>query len=239
MPGAYYNLMGVPLYAGTYCMEVKPTNTAVLYGLIQKGDIKVERSGDNYEITIDCVSEDGVSIKGKFPMGKPNLRDNSPNLPDGDWNSILHEDKTLIFKETDDIFSYMNHYCYDDYSEYEIIVNNHTSDESFYLSVVAAANASSPVGTFTTPKDASNPTIGEFRPGYRDFSAFKDTWCYMTFDSDGYEAGGAPATEGTITIKDAGDGKYTIEFELKDAADPKHTIKALWTGKFNKENEYR
>lgn len=61
----------------------------------------------------------------------------------------------------------------------------------------------------------------------------------MTFDSDGYEAGGAPATEDTITIKDAGDGKYTIEFELKDDADPKHTIKALWTGKFNKENEYR
>lgn len=239
MPGAYYNLMGVPLYAGTYCMEVRPTNTAVLYGLIQKGDIKVERSGDNYEITIDCVSEDGVSIKGKFPMGEANLRDNSPNLPDGDWNSILREDKTLIFNETDDIFSYMNHYCYDDHSEYEIIVNNHTSDESFYLSVVAAANASSPVGTFTTPKDASNPTIGEFRPGYRDFSAYKDTWCYMTFDSDGYEAGGAPATEGTITIKDAGDGKYTIEFELKDDADPKHTIKALWTGKFNKENEYR
>lgn len=53
----------------------------------------------------------------------------------------------------------MNHYCYDDHSEYEIIVNNHTSDESFYLSVVAAANASSPVGTFTTPKDASNPTM--------------------------------------------------------------------------------
>ncbi len=199
----------------------------------------MERSGDNYEITIDCVSEDGVSIKGKFPMGEANLRDNSPNLPDGDWNSILHEDKTLIFNETVDIFSYMNHYCYDDYSEYEIIVNNHTSDESFYLSVVAAANASSPVGTFTTHKDASNPTIGEFRPGHRDFAAFKDPWCYMTFDSDGYEAGGVPATEGTITIKDAGDGKYTIEFELKDDADPKHTIKALWTGKFNKENEYR
>ena len=231
--------MGVPLYAGTYSMEVKPTNTAVLYGLIQKGDIKVERSVDNYEITIDYVSEDEVSIKGKFPMDEANLRDNSPNLPDGDGHSILREDKTLIFNEPDDIFSYMNHYCYDDYSEHEIIVNNHTSDESFYLSVVAAANASSPVGTFTTPKDASNPTIGEFRSGYRDFSAFKDTWCYMTFDSDGYKAGGAPATECTITIKDAGDGKYTIEFELKDDVDPKHTIKALWTGKFNKENEYR
>lgn len=225
-------LLGVPIYIGTYCQEVRPTNEAVLYGFAVKGTIEVKREGDNYEFIVDITTPEGVSIKGTYPMGKVTFIDKSPELPGGDWNSLLKEDKTLEFKATDDVwvgcYDY-GAYTYPNSTEYEIIVNNHTSNESFYLHFLANPDAKSPAGTYTVAKDPKNPQPGEFLPGYAEFDVLKDTWCYVKW-VDGGEAGGAPATEGTLTIKDNGNNNYTIEYEMKDDAQPKNTVKATWTG---------
>ena len=57
------------------------------------------------------------------------------------------------------------------------------------------------------------------------------TWPYLLYE-DGVNdpVGQAPATEGSIEIKENADGTYTIDFVLKDDAEPKHTVTASWTG---------
>ncbi len=241
-PGVFYrgqliNMMGIPMYVGTYFREVRPTNTSVLYGLATSGTIEIKRDGDNYEFIVNLVSAEGVVMKGTYAMGSVNFVDNSPEMPDGDWMSILHADKELIFNENDDVYSYAYNYgdnYYPNTSYYEIIVNNHTTDESFYLDILAEKDADSPVGTYTAAADPENPKAGEYIPGYMNFSIYEGTWAYMIYDDDNYEAGGAPATEGTIVISEgAVSGEYRIEFTLKDDADPKHTITAQWEGVIN------
>lgn len=230
--GRMASLLGVPIYIGTYCQEVRPTNEAVLYGFAVKGTIEVKRKDAQYEFIVDVVTPEGVAIKGVYPMGDVTFIDQSPELPGGDWNSLLKEDKTLEFKPTDEVwvgcYDY-GAYTYANSTEYEIIVNNHTSNESFYLHFLTKADATSPAGTYTVAKDPQNPQPGEFLPGYAEFEVLKDTWCYVKW-VDGGEAGGAPATEGTLTITDNGNNNYTIEYEMKDDAQPKNTVKATWTG---------
>ena len=233
MRGAVYSLLGVPIYVGTYCQEVRPTNEAVLYGFADSGTIEVKRDGDNYEFVVDFVTPEGVSIKGTYPMGPVTLIDKSPEMPGGDWLSVLHEDKTMIFQETDNVYAYGYDYgeaYYPNSRHYEIYVNNHSTNESFYLAFLAPAEAASPAGTYTVAADPNNPVAGEFLPGYQNFAVLANTWCYVYFDETGYEAGGAPATEGELVITEAGDGAYRFELRMKDDAQPKNEVYASWTG---------
>ncbi len=232
--GQLINMMGVPMYVGTYFREVRPTNTSVLYGLATSGTIEVKREGDNYEFIVNLVSAEGVVMNGTYSMGEVSFVDNSPLMPGGDWYSILYADKELIFNENDDVYAYGYNYAdryYANTSYFEVVVNNHTTNESFYLDFLAEKGATSPVGTYTAAADPENPKAGEFIPGYMNLSIYEGTWAYMTFDDDNYEAGGAPATEGTLIISEgAKEGEYRIEFNVKDDADPKHTVTASWEG---------
>ena len=95
---------------------------------------------------------------------------------------------------------------------------------------LAPAGSASLAGTYTVAADPSNPAAGEFLPGYKDLSIFAGTWCYVYFDETGYEAGGAPATEGELVIAEAENGAYRFELRMKDDAQPKNEVYASWTG---------
>ena len=238
MPGAVYNLMGVPMYVGSYCQETRPTNEAVLYGFATKGGtVEVKRQGDNYEFIVDYMTPENVHIKGVYPMGAIDFIDNSPEMPGGDWNSVLHEDRTMIFSETDDVYAYGRNYgaaYYPETSHFEVYVNNHTTNESFYLAFLAPEGQKSLAGNYVVSKNPEAAVAGEFLPGYMDMSIYANTWCYIYYEGQ-YEAGGAPATDGTLTITEV-EGQpdvYHIEYEMYDDAEPKNKVTAMWTGKVN------
>lgn len=241
LKGDVLSMMGYPIYIGTYCQEVRPTNKAVLYGFANSGTVEIKRSGDQYEIIVDYTTPENVSVKGRFPMGDVSFFDKSPEIPDGDWLSILHDDKDMTFDETHDVYAYGNATVAEhnkNLRHFKIYVNNHTLPESFYLSFMTPENATSPVGEYTVAADPANPVAGEFIPGFKNKDIFEGTWCYILWGEDNYEAGGAPATEGTLSIKDAGkdeygDALYAIEFDMKDDAEPKHAVTGGWTGPIN------
>lgn len=239
LTGALYNLMGVPMYVGSYCQETRPDNEAVLYGFATKGGtVEVKRdANNNYEFIVDFVTPEQVHIKGVYPMAPVNFIDNSPQMPGGDWNSILHEDKAMVFSETDDVYAYGYNYgaaYFEATSHFELFVSNHTTNESFYLAFLAPEGQKSPAGTYVVSKNPEAAVAGEFLPGYMNLSTYADTWCYIFFEGQ-YEAGGAPATEGTLTITEV-EGQpeiYHIEYEMYDDATPKNKVTAMWTGKLN------
>lgn len=232
MPGAVYNLIGVPLYVGSYCQEVRPTNRAILYGFAATGQVEVKRDGNRYEFIIDFVTPEQIHIKGVYKMNDINIVDNSPEVPEGDWNSILREDKTLVKNDADDIFAHGNNYgsaYFAGTSHYELFIHNHTSNESFYLVFMAPEGEKSPVGTYTAAKDPANPKPGEYIPGYKDLSVFAGTWSYVLWEGK-EEVGGAPAMDGELKITaGANADEYHIEYAFKDDAQPQHTVSASWT----------
>ncbi len=205
---------------------------------LQEGTVEVKRSGSQYEFIVDVTTPEGVSIKGTYPMGDVNFIDNAPEKPAGDWLSILHEDKTVLFNPDDAsecrVWTYTSYF--EGATEFEILVDNNTTDEAFQLDVLAAEGATSIAGTYTTPKDPDNPQAGEFIPGFQEFAVKRGTWPYLYYDFSASQYIGAPATEGTIEITELEDGKVEIQYEMKDDADPKNTIRSVWSGTIRKVN---
>lgn len=236
--GSTFNLMGYVYYYGTYLQQVESLEETPLIGFAQEGTIEVKRSGSQYEFIVDVTTPEGVSIKGTYPMGDVNFIDNAPEKPAGDWLSILHEDKTVLFNPDDAsecrVWTYTSYF--EGASEFEILVDNNTTDEAFQLDVLAAEGATSIAGTYTTPKDPDNPQAGEFIPGYQEFAVKRGTWPYLYYDFSASQYIGAPATEGTIEITELEDGKVEIQYEMKDDADPKNTIRSVWSGTIRKVN---
>lgn len=236
--GSTFNLMGYVYYYGTYLQQVESLEETPLIGFAQEGTIEVKRSGSQYEFIVDVTTPEGVSIKGSYPMGDVNFIDNAPEKPAGDWLSILHEDKTVLFNPDDAsecrVWTYTSYF--EGATEFEILVDNNTTDEAFQLDVLAAEGATSIAGTYTTPKDPDNPQAGEFIPGYQEFAVKRGTWPYLYYDFSASQYIGAPATEGTIEITELEDGKVEIQYEMKDDADPKNTIRSVWSGTIRKVN---
>lgn len=58
----------------------------------------------------------------------------------------------------------------------------------------------------------------------------KGTWGYLLYDFRVTNYVGAPATEGTIEIRDLEDGKIEIQYEVKDDAEPQNTVRSVWSG---------
>lgn len=236
--GSTFNLMGYVYYYGTYLQQVESLEETPLIGFAQEGTIEVKRSGSQYEFIVDVTTPEGVSIKGTYPMGDVNFIDNAPEKPAGDWLSILHEDKTVLFNPDDAsecrVWTYTSYF--EGATEFEILVDNNTTDEAFQLDVLAAEGATSIAGTYTTPKDPDNPQAGEFIPGYQEFAVKRGTWPYLYYDFSASQYIGAPATEGTIEITELEDGKVEIQYEMKDDANPKNTIRSVWSGTIRKVN---
>lgn len=236
--GSTFNLMGYVYYYGTYLQQVESLEETPLIGFAQEGTIEVKRSGSQYEFIVDVTTPEGVSIKGTYPMGDVNFIDNAPEKPAGDWLSILHEDKTVLFNPDDAsecrVWTYTSYF--EGATEFEILVDNNTTDEAFQLDVLAAEGATSIAGTYTTPKDPDNPQAGEFIPGYQEFAVKRGTWPYLYYDFSASQYIGAPATEGTIEITELEDGKVEIQYEMKDDADPKNTIRSVWSDTIRKVN---
>lgn len=236
--GSTFNLMGYVYYYGTYLQQVESLEETPLIGFAQEGTIEVKRSGSQYEFIVDVTTPEGVSIKGTYPMGDVNFIDNAPEKPAGDWLSILHEDKTVLFNPDDAsecrVWTYTSYF--EGATEFEILVDNNNTDEAFQLDVLAAEGATSIAGTYTTPKDPDNPQAGEFIPGYQEFAVKRGTWPYLYYDFSASQYIGAPATEGTIEITELEDGKVEIQYEMKDDADPKNTIRSVWSGTIRKVN---
>ena len=245
LPGACYSIMGYPLYAGTYLQDMRKSaeTGTMLYGYANQGTITMKRDGSKYNVKVDLITRNGVHITGEYPMGDVDLLDERPkNIDDR-----LHADKEMAFST--DTYAYA--YCtpgyqnqnkgeaHPDVNEFELVVNDHVTNESFMLDLILPAGVTTPEGTYTVA-DVANDKYAPYTwvPGYHvgATAVRKGTWAYEHYVADSVEPDiKAAATEGTIKItKNQGIGGqdfYTIEYELKDDSNPKNTIKATWLGK--------
>lgn len=244
MAGDCFTIMGYPLYVGTYVQDLR---TAMDEGFLRsgyanKGTIEIKRDGEKYYLKADLTMRNGVRLTGEYPMGEVILLDARPIEPAGPWNSTLTEDKQMVFST--DTYSYAHMYegyrdkdwnTYSDVNEFEIIVNDHITNESFQLNLLVPADQKSPEGTYTVA-DVENQKYEAytFIPGYYEYSVLRGTWPYQLFETGGnYPIAEAPAIEGSIEIVKNDDGTFTISYILKDDAEPKNTITGLWTGVIN------
>ena len=244
LAGDCYTVLGYPLYVGTYVQDLRTAYDEgfIRSGYANQGTIEIKRDGEKYYLKADLTMRNGVKLTGEFPMGDVLLLDSRPIEPAGPWNSTLTADKDMVFSNETYAYAHMfqgyrdkDWNNYSDINEFEIIVNDHVTNESFQLNLLVPANVASPEGIYTAA-DIENAKYEAFNfvPGYYEYATMRGTWPYQLFETGGnYPIAEAPATEGTIEVVKNSDGSFTISYELKDDAEPKNTIKGVWTGVIN------
>lgn len=236
LPGACYSIMGMPLVIGTYAQDMRDIAEGqdMRYGYILTGTVTIEREGGQYSLTCDLMTDLGISIKGTLPMSDVRIIDRRPVEPLGPWESYLTDDHEIVY--SNDTYAYAH--CYANYpvasvNEFEIIVNDHITNESFQLDILVPAGQKSPAGHYTAGAEGEYKA-NTFIPGYRNFAVLGGTWAWQYFENNsGEPTQVAPGVGGEIDIKDNGDGTFTIEFSLLDDAEPQHTVRTRWSGVIN------
>lgn len=242
LSGDCYTVIGYPLYIGTYIQDMRNSaeTGTMLYGYANQGTITIKRDGEKYNVKLDLTTRNGIHVTGEYPMRSVDIIDRRP----GNNDEKLKEDKDLKFSNDTYSYAYLtpgyvdkNDNAYKGVNEFEIVMNDHITNESYLLDLIVPEDVMTPEGTYKVADVANNNYQPyTFVPGYYvGYTAVrKGTWAYEHYTSDSNEPDViAAATDGVIQITKNDDGTYTVEYELKDDSEPQHTVTASWTGTIN------
>ena len=160
----------------------------------------------------------------------------------GDWQSTLSEDYTLDLSSAVGTAE-----CFRDYYgtggyNWQIKLKPEDGVSCDELDIELVVNSTDFAdgivsGTYSVASDNSDPMPGEFLAGEY-FYGYLYTWYKGNWDADGKPQSKAPATGGSITVTNHGDGTYTIDFSLKDDRPTPKTFSGSWTGKIDLRDRY-
>lgn len=233
MPG-YDDGESIP--TGSYATLVNRSSGS-RYGMIEGGSITIAEADGKYQIDVDFVTAEGVSVKGRY---NDVLKFYDINDGGGTTSfSTLVDDKVLDYA---DIASVTASY-YGDLSGQgvqQVILRwlDETSMQGTTLEFYLPADADlseMPTGTYPVGQ-AGEFVPNTITPGNIIMGAFvSGSWGFQRF---GYTAEGqlavdlseaGPAAGGDVTIAKAGDD-YTVTFNLHDDKVPAYTMTGTWTG---------
>lgn len=172
----------------------------------------------------------------------PTLVEFSTTEEVGDWQSTLTDDYTLdLSSAVGTAVCYRDYYGTGGYNwqiklkpedgvscdelDIELVVNSTVFEDGIVS------------GTYNVAKDNSDPVPGEFLAGEY-FYGYLYTWYKGGWDADGKPQSKAPATGGTITVTNHGDGTYTIGFSLEDDRSTPRIFSGSWTGTMDLSDRY-
>lgn len=235
--GRSTSLYGEEYLQGCYVTYIDRENNIKRLGLAKSGKMIVEASGDVYKITFDFITEEGISIKGKYEgkVSLGNYNDNDLAMPERPW-STMTEDHVYAFPDEAACYAYyMGDYIMPGVGVWMLMIYgyNDTYPDGYgdmfttELLLEMDENPVFPVGTFNAGWELKP---GNMLPGFTDFggSVLYTYYGDLTPSSDGYSSESAPIERGTVSISKADNGDYMFTFDLTDDAGNK--ITGLWQG---------
>lgn len=240
---------GYGLFAyGSYVRHLKVEDETVLYGFLNTGgSVKVAKTNPNdkkdkkYTFTVDCVTREGVSVKGTY-SGEVNIVNESAEM-DPPVQSKLEENKVLNLNNVAvanvDFYgtsrNQQTHF-------YTVAVEDPVSRQSFQLWILGPPNGLI-AGTYKVSDQTSDLKRVPFTYILGDIQLVAGgadmvgTWGYHESNEAGKSIMFAPASKGDIVISvvsgSGADTQYKIKYVLTDdnPTSP-HTMTAEFNGKF-------
>lgn len=216
------------------------------YGFLTEGDVTVSEDGGIYDITFDLTMEGGYKFSASY-SGSILIE----NMDDGDdsddddpqtyYYSTLEDDVTVDFEPgaVTAKAGYFGQYYSELTSNWIINIlpdGSGIEKEGIHIEfcdTYAEYDGTIPEGTYTG-KYTYEPD--SFVPGYMVDQVLQGTW-YVKYDDSGNIVGYAPAMEGTVDVKNNGNGTYTISFSCYDDAETPHNFSGTWTGEITVSDE--
>ncbi len=202
---------------GTFVERVRQ-DLSVRYALITEGTVTITENNGTYDVTVDCKTKEGTSVKVTYKGAIENITGKAPVY------STLEQDITLSLTQCSAV-DYYGDYYQNGTVNYGVVLANQT--ELMCLEFVSATgtNTELPTGTFSVN---GTDEAGALIPGYVDGTEIAPT-CYVQYNGDASAViGYAPVKGGTLTITKSG-SNYTFDFTLTDDGQPAHTISGKCT----------
>lgn len=208
-------------------------NGAGVLGMVNSGTVVVGKTGNNFTVTIDCMTDNGHKVQGSYtgPIAFEDATKEDPT-PGGDSWTTLTGDVTADFSAvTAATAEFYGDYAQNGTGNFLLNIDAESPDtEGFILDfyTASASSATAIEGTYTASADN---TANTFQPGSADDEYIYPT-SYIGYDSEGDLTTFAPAITGTVKITKSG-ANYKFEIDVyDDAATPNH-ITGTWTGPVN------
>lgn len=236
-PGSLEPVFEELMLLGTNLTYIDEENNIKIAGIVAGGEMELSRSGEEYSIQFDFVSEEGVKLSGSYE-GKINLgnyNDNDSAMEPRPW-STLTEDHLYNIPQGANGYAYLyGNYLYPNLDSWFIMIyaineeypNGYGDMFTTELLINPENGTELPVGTFNIGMEAEPYTM--FR-GTRDFSKniLYTHYGDLTPDQEGYSTHVAPISSGTVTISKVEAGIYKFEFNMVD--DAGNNITGEWSG---------
>lgn len=236
--GAILEYWGDTSFAGSYLQYIDEDTKEKRIGLIHSGSLTVASEGQNYTMTFDFQTEEGISVKGTYTgeVNFPNLNDNDQNniWADRPWTTLT-EDHTYNIPEGAVSYAFLlGDYIQDglDVWQFNIMAMDQNGEAygdyfTTELMVDVANGVEIPQGTFEVSWEVKPNVMvpGVYTAGnVPQFTFYGD----LTLDEEGYSAALAAIKAGTLTISKEADENYRFVFDLVDDGD--HKITGEWSG---------
>ena len=231
-------LFGEMLNQGTFVTYVDKSKNVNKIGYVVGGNLTIAGSGNNYQLTFDFLTEEGISITGTYEgalnMGNYNDNDENENWISRPWTTLT-EDYTYDWKpETAGLAFLMGDYIKSGMDTWMLMImasnseypNGYGDYFTTELLVEEGAGTTFPTGTFQVNWSLGDHTMLPGHLSYQGavlFSYYGD----LTPDEEGYSMAMAAIEAGTVTISQVGD-EYKFVFDLEDGAGNK--ITGEWQG---------
>lgn len=230
---------GVNIPDGSY-ISSHPENEPLRLGMFSSGEITVTTEG---LVTLDCLTLEGVRIKGTLPQPLKLVDLTGGFAPPTDGNSTLTEDLNLDLEGATVAHAL-------DYGAYygagtrnvQLQIFNEVKQLAMIFDLIlpeAALTAPIPAGDYTADTGYHKPF--QFVPGYEQLGFMLGTFCCdYTPSEDGMIIGSlyGPVNDGSLQIEVHEDNTYTLRFELiDDLKSEPNTIRGEWRGPLQWDNQ--
>ena len=235
--GRIQEYFGDKYFTGTYLQYVENGQIKKV-GLVTGGSFDVEYDGTNHNITMNFVTDNGHKLTLTFSgkINSVNFNDNDETMPERPWTT-LDADHEYNFPEEAMGYAFcLGEYMKPGFDNWMLMIyaTNAQYPDGYgdmftteFIVETGGSRDAMPTGTYNVSLDVADHTMFTGVVSYAGVILF--TWYGdVTPDFEGYSSETAPISEGTVTVEDAGNGKYHFVFDLVD--DGGNKITGEWTG---------
>lgn len=235
--GRIQEYFGDKYFTGTYLQYVENGQIKKV-GLVTGGSFDVEYDGTNHNITMNFVTDNGHKLTLTFSgkINSVNFNDNDETMPERPWTT-LDADHEYNFPEEAMGYAFcLGEYMKPGFDNWMLMIyaTNAQYPDGYgdmftteFIVETGGSRDAMPTGTYNVSLDVADHTMFTGVVSYAGAILF--TWYGdVTPDFEGYSSETASISEGTVTVEDAGNGKYRFVFDLVD--DGGNKITGEWTG---------
>lgn len=236
-PGSMEEIWGETMPSGSYLTRIDASTGKKYIGFIVSGTMKVVHSGDQYQIHVDFMTQENISVKGVFSgsMNIKNYNNNDDTKVPRPWSTLTEDVKLNFPSDVKASAVFLGQYLYPGLNSWWLIISSAKNDKGDMITTEFFTLADKGMvfepGTYTVSRKFEPYQL---MPGFQQYGGGEVNYTWYgdlsSQDSEGYSSKLAPIEEGTMKVQKDGD-KYQFVFDFKD--DAGHAITGEWNGPVN------